>query len=46
MSILDLEAGRMYRSKKEAAREMGISVREVTRLLALCWLVRLRVPLL
>jgi hypothetical protein len=44
MSLVDLEQGKLYRSKKDAARQMGISLREVDRLLALCWLVKLVVP--
>jgi hypothetical protein len=44
MSILDLEQGMLYRSKKDAARGLRVSLREVDRLLALAWLVWLRVP--
>lgn len=39
MSVLDLESGAMFSSKTQAARALGVSAREVSRLLAIGWLV-------
>lgn len=44
MSIMDLERDVTYRSKKEAAKALGVSVAEVARLISIGRLVRLWIP--